>query len=82
MGTYWVGIAGKPTPEQRERLSAAGLVERGHSGDAFSGTIHRTYFLVKAPDGDGATDQVAAVLPELRQKWEESPPHLIVVTNP
>jgi hypothetical protein len=82
LAIYWLGIAGRPTDEQRERLDAAGLFEKAHSGEAFSGTIYRTYFLVNAPDDQAALNEVISALPELRQEWDETPPHLILVTDP
>ena len=79
MSIYWVGIPGKPTTDQRERLAAAGLVDKGVSGEAFSRTIYYTYFLVNAPSVDAVISEVEEILPELREEWERNPPHIIDV---
>lgn len=77
MAVYWVGIAGKPTPEQEERLANAGLSYKGICGEAFSGTTYETYYLSEAEDEVKAVARVSDALPELRAAWDDSPPHVM-----
>lgn len=79
MAVYWVGIAGRPPPDQQARLAAAGLPYRGVCGEAFSGTIYDTYYLAEAESEQAAVDRVGDALPELREEWRESPPRVIRV---
>lgn len=79
MAIYWVGIAGRPTPEQDRRLADAGLPYKGVCGEAFSSTIYDTYYLAEAVDEDAAVERVACALPELREDWQGSPPRVIRV---
>jgi hypothetical protein len=79
MAIYWIGIAGKPTPDQEERLAAAGLPNKGICGEAFSSTIYDTYYLSEAEDEDAAVERVADALPELHEEWRDSPPRVIRV---
>jgi hypothetical protein len=78
MPTYWVGITGEPTPDQRERLCASGLRDRGPLGIRRKRT-KATYFMVEAPSEETAIERVADALPELRDEWKKSPPHVIAV---
>jgi hypothetical protein len=79
MAIYWVGIAGKTTPDQKERLADAGVPYKGICGEAFSGTVYDTYFLAEAESEEAAVDRVAGALPEVREEWKESPPRVIKV---
>lgn len=77
MAIYWVGIPGRTTPDQEERLAAAGLPYKGVCGEAFSQTIYDTYYLSEGETEEQAVARVSDALPELQGDWEDSPPHVM-----
>jgi hypothetical protein len=82
MATYWIGIAGEPTPDQEVRLADGGLTYKGICGEAFSRTIYDTYYLSEGESEEQAVARVSDALPELREVWEKTPPHVMRIGRP